>query len=479
MRKTFVALTAAGLLAIPALPASAQGACTVALSGLSNGQAITGSVNVHGSINAGAGNNVRHIELQVNGSVVRSQDFSGVRSSGSVDYGWSTNGLRNGEYVAKARGNCVSGSDESSVRVYVDNAPSTPSGVSASNNGGTITVSWNGNPEPDITGYRVERDSGGGFQSIGTVGGTSMTDSPGAGSHSYRVVAIRYSPTQGSKSSSPSGASSVTIQAASSGSGDGGSGGSGGGYYQGGGNSGGGYYQGGSGGSGGGYGKGSGNNGNNLPGYGGGSGGKKNGKGGKGGSGGSGNPWGGIGSWGGRNIGGLSLPGQLFLPGSRSALSRNAQDSIDWGQYEENLPYAVGSSGRTGITPEEFLGDGTTASRWDYTVIPPDGLRWVAAGLWFLVAAALLKFLERRLALQEGEEVATGEDAAAAPKSVTGVKAVAAAARKMSLRDLLADEPTASGIVETPKDGDAVSFKSSAAQKPELTVVDGGKEDAA
>lgn len=469
MKRLLVAAATIAALVVPAVPALAQTGGSTSISGISNGQAISGSATVRGHATANTGSNVRHLEITIDGNVVRSADYDGLKDSATLEYGWNTSAGRNGEYAVTVKANFSGGgSDSTTYKVKVDNAPQAVSGVTANYTGSEVVISWNANPEADITGYVVERDGGAGWASVGRTEGTSMTDNPGAGSFNYRVTALRYSPTQGEKASSPSGAASVSVPQTSSGgsdeSGSGSGSGSGGGYYQGGGSGNGGYYQGGGG-------NGNNNNGGSVPGYYGNNGGKGS-KGGKNGT--SGSPWGNYGFSSGGLIGNIGLPGRLALPGSNTPLSPGTQDGIDWGNYEPTLPYDLSGSGSA--FPAEFLGgEGRTAAQNDYTVIPPDGLRWVAAGLWFLVAAALMKFLERKLAASEAA-------AAAGVDEGKGVKGVAEAARKISLRELLSDEPVAqtaedaaSTVVETPKDGDAVSFKTTG-KKRRLRIV---KDDAA
>ncbi len=458
LRKLFVATMAAAALILPAAPAFAG---TASLSGVSNGQVLTGTVPVRGAANASTGENVRHLEITINGNVVRSENYDGIKASASLDYSWNTRSYNNGEFTVRVNATFSGGgSSSSSASVKIANAPVAPSGVSVNQSGGTVTISWNANPESDITGYRVERNG----SSIGSTGGTSMTDNPPAGEHSYRVIALRSSPV-GEKASSPSSAASITIAGTSSGSGDSGSGDSGGdnggGYWEDdSGSEAGGYWQE-DGKSSGGYWQGDGKNSDGVAGYGG----NNKRRGAKDSKGGSADPWG-FGSWSGGSIGGLRFL-DIKLPGS---LSENAQDNIDWGSYEETLPYDL-SGENGGAFPDEFLGGRGVAAR-SYSVIPPDGLRWVAAGLLFLVAATLLKFLEGRLALAEAAGEGTGE---LAHKSL---KDVAAAARKMSLRELLDDDvehvetAEAEGVIEQEKEAGGVSVKT----KRHLKVV---KDDAA
>ncbi len=446
LKKIFVTAVAAAAIALTAAPAFAG---TASLSGVSNGSIVSGAVTVSGFGTAATAENLRKIEILRDGSVMKSQDFDGIQESGSTSWTWNTRDGKNGEFTITVRASFSGGgSDTSSVNVKVANEPVSPSGVSANWNGSQVVISWNANPEPDITGYLVERNG----SSLGRVEGTSMTDSPGSGDHTYRVTALRYSPA-GEKASSPSGGATVNVPASappSDGGGDDSS--SGGGYYQGDGDNAGGYYQGGGNGdNAGGYYQGGNGNGGSVDGYG--SNGNKGGKsGGKDRSNGRFN----YGSYGSGFIGGLNLPGRLLLPGN-FGLSPNAQDSIDWGDYEETLPYDLNGTGSA--LPEEFLGGRGYAARTENTLIPADGLRWVAAGLWFMIAAALLKFLEKRLAESEAAE-------AAGVAENKGVKGMAKAARKLSLRELLADDPIehdadTPAVIEETKDGGAVSFKTS------------------
>jgi hypothetical protein len=457
-KKLLVATVAVAALILPATPAFAG---TAALSGVSNGQVLTGTVPLRGSANGSTGENVRHLEISINGSVVRSENYDGIKSSASLDYSWNTRSYNNGEFTVRVNATFSGGgSSSSSASVKIANAPVAPSGVSASQSNGTVTISWNANPESDITGYRVERDG----SSIGNTGGTSMTDNPSAGDHTYRVIALRSSPV-GEKASSPSAPASVTIAGSSTGGGsdsDSGGSDSGGGHWEeDSGKDAGGYWQG-DGKNSGGYWQGDGKNSDGVAGYGS----NKNRKGSKNGkNGSSADPWG-FGSWSGGSIGGLRFL-DIKLP---SSLSESAQDSIDWGSYEETLPYDL-SGENGGAFPSEFLGGRGIAAR-SYSIIPPDGLRWLAAGLLFLVAAALLKFLEGRLAHAEAIAAGTVE---VGHKSL---KDVAVAARKMTLRELLDDEAApveeaeAEGIVEQEKEAGAMSVKT----KRHLKVV---KDDAA
>jgi hypothetical protein len=422
MRRLLVALSASALLLAAASPALAQTGVSAGLSGVSNGQTITGGVTLRGSASAAAG--VKSLTILINNSPVKSASYDDVQSNASIDYGWSTGGGRNGEYLIKVRATGNGGSsDEKTARVYVDNAPSTPSGVSASQTDGVVTVSWSANPEPDIIAYRVERDGGSGWATAGQTSSTSLMESPGPGNFSYRVTALRSSPsTSGGKPSSPSGSAAVTVPqppptsagsdgtGSSGGAGTGSSGGGIAGSGSGGGNSGGG---------------------GGVPGYGdnsaSGRGGKNGGAGGPGSNGGGGVPlgYGGTFTAGGRSLGSIGLPGTLSLPGRPGSrvLSSTAAPAAGDGTFEEALPYDLDVPGSSRLDNGGF---GIAAISEDWSIIPPDGLRWVAAGLLFMVAAAALKFLERRVAASELASAASASDATPSTSAATPSTSAAA-----------------------------------------------------
>jgi len=380
VRRALVAVLAIAALTYAAAPALAQAGVTAKLSGVSNGQTITGSVNLRGSASSSTG--VTQIQILIDGSVVKQASYDGVKQDAAIEFDWATASARNGQYniavFAKGTGDS---SDKSTASVNVDNGTSSPTGVNASHADGAVTISWNANPEPDIVGYDVERDSGSGWSVIQSVESPGYVDTPGAGTHTYRVTARRYSPTiSGGRPSDPSSAVSASVPAAAaedaSGSGSGAGTGSG---------------------------SGSGSGGSGVPGYGN----AKNGKNGRGGgrvgTGGSsrgigGFAYGGIFTAGGRQLGGIGLPGVLALPGGGQPSGSVPVAPVDM-TFEPELPYDPSGGPRGSQLNTEALRGVAARSPW--RIIPPDGLRWVAAGLWLLVTAALLRFLERRLAASE------------------------------------------------------------------------------
>jgi hypothetical protein len=363
---------------IPIVPAHAQApGVSVSLGGVGDGQIVDGTIGLRGSASASTG--VDSIELSIDGVVVASARPSGIRTDTDLPYTWDTaistaSGAlaANGSYTVRVSASANGGgSDSATASVRVDNPASTPTGVATSASGGTVTVSWNSNPEPDITGYRVERDGGGGYSSVGEVNGTVFSEDVSPGNYTYRVTALRASPSQGQRASAPSGGAAVAIAApASSGSGSGSTGGGSGGHGNG---------------SGSGSGNGGGGNGMNF-GFGNST--VKGGNSAKAHLGFRSDPY----SARGRSIGSQGLPfsGGLSLgfPGGLGGLPPMPVTEPEWGTYQEELPYDLPSGG----VPLSAEAQNIAARSSSWTVIPPDGLRWVAAGLLFLVTAAICRF---------------------------------------------------------------------------------------
>lgn len=404
MRKSLIALASGAFLLLGALPAFAQGGISASLSGVASGQAVQGPVTLVGSASASTG--VESITISVNNGQLKKQTYGGIQQNPSTSVGWNTTGYNNGDYTVKVT--AVSnggGSAFDSARVLVDNAPSTPSGLYTTHSDGVVTFGWNTNPESDVYAYRVSRD--GNF--LIETSGTSITDRPGPGDHLYTVTAVRHSPTSSSGRTGGTASTSLNVPTPPPAS----SGDTGGSTPDG---------YGDSGGSTGGYGNtGSGGNGSK--------GGKNTGFGYNGGKDGPGGTPSGYGSFytGGRSLPGIGLPGNLTLPGGRlTGYAPSEAPATGDDTFQEALPYDL-SDGATGA---ELLGEGgpNVAARRTSFLIPPDGLRWVAAGLWFIVTAALLKFLERIVAKREESEAAAaaaevtedaGKDPSDDPKSVT------------------------------------------------------------
>ena len=388
MKRTLLALFASAVVIVPVIPAHAQApGISVSLGGVGDGQIVDGTVGLRGSASASTG--VDSIELSIDGVTVASQKPSGIRPEAEVPYTWDT-ALSTGSSQLAANGSYTvrvsatsngGGSDSATVSVRVDNPASTPTGVATSTSGDTVTVSWNNNPEPDITGYRVERDGGSGYTGVGEVNGTVFSENVSPGNYSYRVIALRSSPSQGQRASAPSSGASVNVAApAASGGGSGSDGsGSGSGSGAGGGSGGGGGMNFGFGNS---HVKGAASAKTHLS-F-------------------ASDPY----STRGKSIASYGLPGGVALPSlpGRMGLPDLPSTETEWGTYEEELPYDLPSGG------VPLSADGQNiAARSPWRVIPPDGLRWVAAGLLFLVTAALCRFGAVKLAELAANELATSE----------------------------------------------------------------------
>lgn len=349
-------LLGVALVCLFAAPAVAQTSVSVAIVGLKDGDVIAGTVHLRADAASDVG--IKRLDLSINDVVVAAIEPSELRRKVSVDYDWNTvwalggSGMaRNGRYMARAV--AISNADKKQsvqIVVVVDNAATTPQGFSSQISEDVATMSWSPNPEPDIVGYIVQRDSGGGFLDVAQVSDTSYSETVAPGDHSYRVVALRSSEVSpAGKASAASASSSVhldpppTPQAD-----DGGSGPTAGGKPV------------------------------------------KNGK---------------VGSVRlrdfrldrGRNLagaGGLTSFARLPQIGLTALprLPEAGDAALAWGTYENQLPYELPEEG-----PIEVRGLGLSAASSSWSVIPPDGLRWVAAGMLLLALSGLLKILALRL----------------------------------------------------------------------------------
>lgn len=346
MKIRALTLTSAFLVAVAA-PALAQTGATARVAAPGDGAVVVGNVTVSGSGSAAAG--VRSIKLSIEGSLVDSKEPSDVRQNIEVSYGWATGGLRNGWYQVRVEVTAVGGAtDTANHNVKVDNAPQTPANFSGSVREETVSLTWSPNPEPDITGYRLEVATGDSWSVVTETQGTSYAAVVAPGTYQYRVTALRSSPTmRDGRPSDPSSPIAVIVEAPRETDSNGGT-----------------------------YG------GRNL---------------GRGAVGG-GDPrvYGRDGaastkdvkqtarafSSGGLSFGGLSLPGQTGLPSLPSS-----SEPFEWGTYKERLPYSIPEGGvPLESVPPRLAALSTT------TIIPMDALRWVGAGTLMIVIAILLQF---------------------------------------------------------------------------------------
>lgn len=350
------AVLALFLIVIVAAPALAQSGPEAAVTSPGDGAAISGGTMVRAEGSAATG--VNRIQLFVEDKLVASKEPSDVRQNVDIEYSWDTTRsladsriARNGWYQIRVRVTGTGGSSTDATRnVRVDNAPQTPSGLTVDISEQTVALSWSPNPEPDISGYRIEADNGDGFSGIETTSSTSYAYKADPGTYSWRVVALRSSLVyEGGKPSDPSAAVAGTVTAPPTSSG--GSGGAGKGGV----------------------------NGSNEKVFGGSNKAAKKyirqtkkafARG-----------------FGGFASAGLSLPGAAIglphLPDS---------DVLEWGTYKNKLPYSIPAGGveleSTDLMP---LAAPTTTH-----VIPLDALRLVAAGLLMVMIAALLQLFALR-----------------------------------------------------------------------------------
>lgn len=368
MKRIFGLLMLLLVMSMPSI-ASAGEVVTAKVLDVGQGSRLEGTLTLRGLGTSSAG--VKVVELYVGETRVARVEPEGHRESVEATYIWDTTRLPssgspsyNGTYRIKARAVAAGGvEDTASVEVNVSNAPAAPSGVNVDVHQHDVTVVWNANFEPDIIGYVIERDSGGGFAVIAEVRseGRTFWESVDDGTYSYRVSAVRPSGMADgtSRTSAPSAPVSATVgrpaaqepppgTEPSSGGGDKGSGG-----------------------------------------------------GGRHGKAGTGSGWQRAASGSSasvrRLVGASGLP---FAPGGRSSAALPnlpmGQAPEEWGTYEKNLPYSPPPQVRAPVQVEP-LGERETFPV--VAVIQGSGLKWVAAGALMIALATLLWVFSSRPAL--------------------------------------------------------------------------------
>ncbi len=352
MKRSALALIS-GLVFGMAAPAFAQTGVTARVLAPNDGEVVVGTVTARGEGSSTAG--VRNVKLFIEDSLVASKETSELRQRLEVDYSWNTNTVRNGWHQVRVEVAAAGGGTATShLNVRVDNAPQVPSNLSGSVHDQTISLSWSPNPEPDISGYRIETLSGDAWSLVTETSSTNYAAEVAPGTHQYRVIALRTSPTMpGGRPSDPTSPTALTVAAPPPGQVPGGAGTSGGGTTRGDADR-----------------RIYGNDGRGTAGdvkdtarrF----------------------------AGGGLSFGGLSLPGQLGLP------SLPTSESFEWGSFQERLPYSLPEGGiPLDAAPPRLAALSTT------TVLPLDALRWVAAGALMLVVAGLLQFLGMRAEITE------------------------------------------------------------------------------
>ena len=345
MRRLLALGALAALSSLGPSPAGAQKVVSAEVVEPAKPRVVSGVIDLEGRGSSAAG--VKRVELFVDDFAAARVQPQELRQEAYVAHEWDTYHLSgsdavapNGSYTITVVAEAGDGStDSDSVRVVVDNPPVAPTGLAVAARAGRVLLEWQPNPEPDITGYVVQRDTGDSFEALGRARYPRFERPLAPGTHRLRVVALRAGGTdRGPRSSPPSRPVVVEVAAAPSESGSGSGG------------------RGGSGGSRGGTGAGSGSSG--LP-------------------------------------SAPRLPkGERGLPEAPS-IEGPEDEAIEWGTYKKRLPYD--------LSEREDAGPLGTVADWASDVVPPDGLRWVAAGALLLVTAALFRLLAVRV-VAGGEE---------------------------------------------------------------------------
>jgi hypothetical protein len=198
--------------------------------------------------------------------------------------------------------------------------------VAAGANGSRVRVSWAANPEPDIVGYVVERDDGGGFVEVARSTKAKLKQTLVPGEYAYRVTAIRSSAlSEDGIASAPSEVVAVEV-AASAAAGAGAV--------------------------------------TDLSGR------RKL-------------PGGRDSALAGRSGLGAILA-RSTLPDQRGLPPIPSPPDVPWGSYDEKLPY-----GKDAVRPPGSAALTSARRGGGVSLLPADGLRWVAAGLLLMACAGL------------------------------------------------------------------------------------------
>lgn len=327
------ALFALMIVGVVAAPAAADRTSTARIDAPADGAVVTGSVDVRGAGRSVAG--IDRIEILVDSWSVAVKEPESFTRDARIDYAWDTarwpadgSLAPNGNRTVVVSVISVDGdTDKASIEVVANNPPAVPAGLDVAADGSRVAVTWDANPEPDITGYAVERDSGNGFVEVARTTRVELGQTLVPGDYAYRVTAIRSSPVEdGGIASEVSAPVAVSIAAPRSGGGAV----------------------------------------TRL----------------RGGRSGAGALTGGGAAGRGSDLAALlsssSLPDQRGLPPIPSP------PGIPWGSYDEKLPY-----GKAAVPPKGGAALTSARGGGSATLLPADGLRWVAAGLLLLVCAGL------------------------------------------------------------------------------------------
>ena len=346
MRKLLTLVFVIGALLVSGSAVAAPaGTIKVRLDGIQRGAIIEGAVSFTSTASSPAG--IKKLEVFIDDLLVAETSPSNFKQEVQVPYDWSTMFKRdsaehapNGEYTVKIIATANGGADEQLLtRVVVDNAPAAPAGLVATAGTEEVQLTWQPNTEPDLLGYQIERMVAGEFVIVGETTETTYLDPVEPGEHQYRVIAVRNSVARSTgRPSLPSPEVMVSVAAPTTDS--------------------------------------------------------------------KGNPHFGVdpsGTVAGKTKGGFDVPGGSFAPRglpSGAALPGSVglpdlptmagEAETPWGTFEEELPYELPEGGIPLSASQRELG--TT-----WTLLPSDGLRWVALGALMLAIATLLRLVARRL----------------------------------------------------------------------------------
>lgn len=210
MRRPLAVMGAAGLV-LAALPAQAQQVpqpqqsqqsqkvVTAEVVRPAEGDVVSGGVRIGGRGSSAAG--VKSVTISIDRQVVAVAEPADLQQKVLAAYEWDSYFLPEASKIARNRAYTVTVEavstgdqvDRASAIVVVDNPPVAPTDVRASVKGQTVSLGWDPNPEPDLLGYAIERDSGKGFKEIDRTRRTGFSEDLVPGSYAYRVVAVRSS----------------------------------------------------------------------------------------------------------------------------------------------------------------------------------------------------------------------------------------------------------------------------------------------
>lgn len=219
-RRLLAALTGVILSTLWVSPAFAMEA-PVFLQGPAAGSTPDGTVAIRVEAKPASilGLGLEEVSIRVTASGPGGTSTIGDRPGSVFEGSWNVDGLAlNGVYELKATASSSNSASKTTTisGLKVNNPPAAPTGVKAVLKDGVPVVSWNANPEADITGYKVQRSvDGGSFTQVYGGPATSAGDAnaPHSKPLTYKVVAVRRSPVSAGVESTSAGTSALTVPA--------------------------------------------------------------------------------------------------------------------------------------------------------------------------------------------------------------------------------------------------------------------------